>query len=88
MSEVEVTPAAGGEGWRVAVLPEGTEHEVAVPGGMAARLGFGDDERALVEASFAFLLDREPASAILRRFSLEVIGRYFPEYESVVGGGR
>ena len=30
--------------------------------------------------SFTFLLDREPASSILSRFSLDVIGRYFPEY--------
>lgn len=27
-----------------------------------------------------FLLDREPATSILPRFSLDVIGRYFPEY--------
>ena len=34
----------------------------------------------LVRASFAFLLEREPARSILRRFSLDVIGDYFPEY--------
>ena len=35
----------------------------------------------LVEASFAFLLEREPRESILREFSLAVISRYFPEYE-------
>ena len=30
--------------------------------------------------SFEFLLEREPATSILRRFSLHVIGDYFPDY--------
>ena len=30
---------------------------------------------------FEFLLERELASSILPEFSLDVIGRYFPEYE-------
>jgi hypothetical protein len=78
---------AGGDGeWRVVVRSGrgATEHQVSVPAGMAARLGA--DERRLVEASFEFLLAREPASAILSRFSLEVIGRYFPEYERELPG--
>jgi hypothetical protein len=35
----------------------------------------------LVSASFAFLLEREPREAILRRFDLPAISRYFPEYQ-------
>lgn len=38
----------------------------------------------LLEKSFAFLLEREPNTSILRSFELSVIGRYFPEYESVI----
>jgi hypothetical protein len=38
----------------------------------------------LIEASFAFLLEREPASAILSSFSLPVIERYFPEYATAI----
>jgi hypothetical protein len=34
----------------------------------------------LVRESFVFLLEREPASSILSRFSLQDIARYFPEY--------
>ena len=34
----------------------------------------------LIEASFEFLLEREPPSAILSSFALPVIERYFPEY--------
>jgi hypothetical protein len=58
-----------------------TTHTVEVPNGLADRLGWGGaDEADLVRESFAFLLEREPPTSILQRFSLEVIGRYFPEY--------
>ncbi len=82
MADVEVTAADGG--WHVMVQSEGatSEHDVTVPTAMAERLG--TDEQRLVEASFAFLLDREPPSSILRRFSLDVIGQYFPDYEKVL----
>ncbi len=53
-----------------------SRHRVSVP----ARFGDDDLER-IVHASFEFLLEREPASSILPEFSLDVIGRYFPEYE-------
>jgi hypothetical protein len=36
---------------------------------------------ALLEASFEFLLEREPAESILSVFEVNVIPRYFPEYE-------
>lgn len=38
----------------------------------------------LVEASFQFLLEREPKESILRRFDLPRIGDYFPEYEEEI----
>jgi hypothetical protein len=38
----------------------------------------------LIAASFEFLLEREPASAILSSFALPVIERYFPEYPAVI----
>ncbi|HEY3523282.1 MAG TPA: hypothetical protein VGK63_06235, partial [Candidatus Limnocylindrales bacterium] len=34
----------------------------------------------LVETSFAFLLEREPPSSILRSFDLSTIERFFPDY--------
>lgn len=36
---------------------------------------------ACIEAAFGFLLDREPKEAILERFDIGVISRYFPEFE-------
>jgi hypothetical protein len=53
-----------------------SRHVVTVP----ERFGDADLER-VVRESFAFLLEREPPSSILPEFSLDVIGRYFPEYE-------
>lgn len=38
----------------------------------------------LVKKSFEFLLDREPASAILPEFELKVINRYFLEYKDTI----
>ncbi len=59
-----------------------TTHEVTVDLEYAATLvGAETAASDLVRASFAFLLEREPKEAILRRFDLAVIPRYFPEYE-------
>lgn len=33
-----------------------------------------------IQAAFRFLLDREPKEAILSRFDISVIARYFPEF--------
>jgi hypothetical protein len=84
MTQITVTPQAGGT-FRVQT-PAGTRHEVSVPAGFAASLGCGHvapDE--LVRASFEFLLEREPATSILREFSLDVIGQYFPSYPAKIG---
>jgi hypothetical protein len=43
--------------------------------------GGSHSKEELVRASFAFLLEREPAGSILSSFELPVISRYFPEYE-------
>jgi hypothetical protein len=56
-----------------------TRHDVTLRAADLARLG--GDAAALVEAAVAFLLDREPKEAILSRFDLSVISRYFPEFE-------
>ena len=56
-----------------------TAHEVTVWPSDLARYAPDATPEALVEASFAFLLEREPKEAILRRFELPVIEQYFPE---------
>jgi hypothetical protein len=59
-----------------------TTHEVTVQPSDVARYAPGATPEELLEASFRFLLEREPKEAILRRFDLPVIERYFPEYPS------
>jgi hypothetical protein len=61
--------------------PAGTSHDVSVPAEFAASLGCGRvAPEELVRASFEFLLEHEPATSILRTFSLDVISQYFPNY--------
>ena len=57
-----------------------TKHEVTVTPEDVARYAPGATPERLLEASFEFLLEREPASSILSRFALPVIERYFLEY--------
>jgi hypothetical protein len=69
------------------VVAEGrttTTHDVTVTPDDVARYAPGSTPEQLLEASFRFLLEREPASSILSRFALPVIERYFPEYPGVV----
>ena len=74
MAEIAIEKLSGRD---FDVTIDGTSrHRVTVP----ARFGDDDLER-VVRTSFQFLLEREPASSILREFSLDVIARYFPEYE-------
>jgi hypothetical protein len=73
---------AGESVYRVTVEGEGsrTVHEVTATSDDVARYASGVKPERLVEASFEFLLEREPKEAILSRFALPVIERYFPEY--------
>ena len=62
-----------------------THHRVRVPERLRDELGLVDlDEAELVRESFHFLLEREPADSILSDFDLDVISRYFPDYESEI----
>jgi hypothetical protein len=58
-----------------------TIHQVTVPERLGEGLELHDDHlEQVVRESFRFLLEREPATSILARFSLSDISRYFPEY--------
>lgn len=61
-----------------------TTHEVEVTDEDASRLAPDAEVQQLVEASFDFLLEREPRESILRRFALPEIERYFPEYATEI----
>lgn len=80
--------AQDGAGWTCEVSFEDrsrqSRHTVTVTPSDLERWGKGDGEAAvedLVRRSFDFLLVREPAESILRRFALAVIPSYFPEFD-------
>lgn len=84
--DVRVRPEAGGWVCDVEVDQAGrrTGHTVWVSPADVRRWAAGEtdpDVAELVRRSFDFLLEREPASSILRSFDLAVIQRYFPEYD-------
>ena len=57
-----------------------TTHVVTVWPSDVERYAPGTEPEDLIEASFEFLLQREPKESILGTFELPVIERYFPEY--------
>ena len=71
------------EQWLVTVTAETTtRHRVNVRAEDIRRLGGGAfSAQELLDASFRFLLEREPNTTILAAFDLPLISRYFPEYE-------
>lgn len=82
MTVMKVIPMAPGEfGVEVTEGHEVTGHRVRVPEGFLDDLLLaGAEQEAVVRESFEFLLEREPATSILREFSLDEITRFFPEY--------
>jgi hypothetical protein len=71
------------EEWQVTVEKDSTTtRRVRVsPADLARFAGSGISAERLLEASFRFLLEREPNTSIPPSFHLPLISRYFPEYE-------
>jgi hypothetical protein len=70
--------------FEVVVRQEGskTTHRVRIAREMYLQLTGGKHKpERFLDAAFRFLLDREPKESILRRFDIQIIGRYFPEFE-------
>jgi hypothetical protein len=80
MADISITPTEPG---RFDVRTSSTSHRVTVPDWMAddEQLGRVDPE-VIVRESMEFLLEREPPTSILSEFSLDVIPRYFSEYDT------
>lgn len=82
VASIRVTPTDAARVYDVEIDAdrETSRHRVTVPSDVAgAGLPETEPER-LVRESVAFLLEREPVTAILAEFDLTVITRYFPEY--------
>lgn len=86
MSEITVRPLGPNEfGVQVREGDTTTSHKVTVPEELLDDLII-EPERVpvLVEESFGFLLEREPAASILSEFTLDDISRFFPEYREEI----
>lgn len=85
MANIKVTRLSGTR-FQVSVTEgqTGTDHEVTLTDSDLQRYGGGASPERLLEASFKFLLEREPKESILRTFPLPVIERYFPEYPTEI----
>jgi len=58
-----------------------TRHRVTVPIDLLTDLGLpGADEQTVVRETFAFLLEREPATSIYEEFPLDTVASHFPEF--------
>jgi hypothetical protein len=82
MADVTITPLGARE-FQVEVRDGRLEttHRVAVPERLGEGIELRDEEvERVVRETFLFLLEREPASSILPRFSLSQVAGYFPEY--------
>ncbi len=81
MAKIRVERMAG-DTFHVAVEDGAGEtvHSVTATAEHLRRYGGEEHPERLLEASFEFLLEREPKESILRSFELPVIERYFPEY--------
>lgn len=87
MEPVEILVSAGHDDEYVVEVREGgssTRHAVAVGEAALRRYAGAATAEELLEQSFRFLLEREPKEAILGRFEISVISRYFPEYETEI----
>ena len=87
---MKVRAEASGGGWTCHVTVEHggehTDHSVRIAQADLERWGRGTEQKdveELVARSFDFLLEREPATSILRMFDLSVIPRYYPEYDRI-----
>ena len=59
-----------------------SRHEVTISHADYERLTAGrHTPENCIDAVFRFLLEREPKEAILRRFDINVISHYFPEFD-------
>ena len=83
--DISVARATGGDPLAFdVVVRDGkgeSRHVVTMAQGTLDRLASGKKAEDVIEAAFKFLLDREPKEAILKRFDIAVIARYFPEFE-------
>jgi len=90
MAEIHIVAVPTGEShFRVTVTDEASSstHDVTVPADTISRLGWAGTPEDLLRHSFQFLLARESKESILPAFTIDVIGRYFSDWEATARAG-
>ena len=81
MSQLPVSVEARGQDTYEVRVESRSRHTVRAAADVLQRVAApGESAEKTIERAFHFLLEREPPEAILSTFSLEVIGRYFPDF--------
>ena len=61
-----------------------TNHQVTISDNFVTEYQIKNlTKKEIIEQSFIFLLQRESNTSILRKFDIEVIANYFPEYKKL-----
>ena len=61
-----------------------TNHEVTISDNFITEYQIKNlTKKEIIKKSFIFLLERESNTSILRKFDIEVIANYFPEYKKL-----
>ena len=61
-----------------------TNHQVTISDNFVTEYQIKNlTKKEIIEQSFIFLLERESNNSILRKFDIEVISNYFPEYKKL-----
>ena len=88
MTEIKISESKTERGWLFQVTVSNgnsTTHNVNLTTDYYEHLSLPNiSPDKLVEGSFKFLLEREPKEMILRTFDLQIISRYFSEYEKKI----
>lgn len=61
-----------------------TNHQVTISDNFVTEYQIKNlTKKEIIEQSFIFLLERESNTSILRKFDIEIIANYFPEYKKL-----
>ena len=70
--------------WIFLVSIDDLEYIVTIDKKYYIELNNGITVDELIKKSFEFLLERESKESILKKFNINIIKQYFPEYEQVI----
>ncbi len=70
--------------WIFLVSIDDLEYIVTIDKEYYIELNNGITVDELIKKSFEFLLERESKESILKKFNINIIKQYFPEYEQVI----